>query len=269
MRKLSFALVLAFLLIPASQLFAQAGNTNSASFAFRYDLDRPDANLNYCRVVGRLGSPNFNDPILGTARIKTTGSSVTVVAVTAGQNPFANVGIDDTIIVRRPNGTVERRTVSTRTDADNITVDLAVNWDQATGFAFSWLDTQCGQADTDGWIDTAGFQAKSVTFLLEQLNGTVGGIDWRIECIGNALGSLPNPVHPGAAGSCAPGTSAGGFCNFTAAGVTTGRVQIAVPADIVCPRIRLGMKIGTSDAAEAAEADKERITVTLESAVGN
>lgn len=263
--------ILTLLLVLPAPLFAQSGgSTTGANFSYRKDYD--STTLTFCKLVGQNSNPR-GGPIAGTARIKTTGSSVTVTAVTAGQLPFAGLTVDDVVLVTRPGAAAaDVRVIATKTDGDNITVDLAVDWSAGTtGFEFRWLDDQCGTTDNDGWIETAGMSSKNVSFMLEQISGVGGGIDWDIECRDSGLlaaagvGGTPTPVvvHPGAAGSCAPGTSAGGFCNFTVAGKVSGRVKIAIPQAVTCDAVRVGVKINTSDAAEPTEADKERVTITL------
>lgn len=251
------------LLVPIS---VSAQTIKSANYTYRYNLD--STAIIYCKVTGQNGSP-FADAgaRAGTARIKTVGSNVAVSAQTAGQNPFAAIAVNDIIIVKRPLGPDDVRVVATRTDADNITVDLAVDWStNTTGFEFRWLQTTCGTTDADGWVEAGGGQrVKTVTFLLQQISGVVGGIDVRIECKGQSLGALPTPVYPvTATASCAPGTNASGFCNFTTAGITTGRFIVSIPRDTSCGQVRLGMLIHTSDAADTLETDKERITAFIE-----
>jgi hypothetical protein len=256
--------------VAAPVLAQSGGDTVGANFSYRKDYD--STSLTFCRLVGQNSNPR-GGPIAGTARIKTVGSSVTVTAVTAGQLPFAALGVDDVILVSRPGANAaDYRVIATKTDGDNITVDVAVDWSaSATGFEFRWLDDQCGTTDNDGWIETAGNGTKNVKFMLEQISGVTGGIDFDIECRGGGveaaagIGSTPTPmiVHPGASGSCAPGTSAGGFCNFTTAGKVSGRIQVAIPPWVTCDAVRVGVAIHTSDAAEPTEADKERITITL------
>ena len=244
-----------------SSVFAQT--QRAANFTYRYDLD--STTLIYCRVVGNSGNPG-SPPIRGTASIVTAGSNLTVTENVSGTNPFTLLDVNDILIVTRQSGTVERRVVATKASAASITVDTVI--DLTGGVAFSWLDTQCGSTDADGWIDAAGLNAKEVQFLLEQINGVVGGISIRLECRGDAIGSLPTIVHPGdsASATCSPGTLASEFCNFTVGDATDGRAYFVIPQDIICGEVRVGMKIVTSDAAEAAEADKERITSSLESA---
>lgn len=263
--------VLALVLSAGPALAQTAAPTAPANFSYRKDYD--STTLTFCKLVGQNSNPR-GGTIAGTARIKTTGSSTSVTAVTAGQLPFAALAVDDVIVVTRPgSNAVDWRVIATKTDGDNITVDTAVNWDTTTGFEFRWLDDQCGTTDNDGWIDVqaGGMAAKNVTFMLEQVSGVTGGIDWDIECRGSGIeaaagvGGTPTPVivHPGAAGSCAPGTSAGGFCNFTTAGKVSGRLKVAIPPHVTCDAVRVGVKINTSDAAEPAESDKERLTITL------
>jgi hypothetical protein len=273
-----FLAPLVALLLVTPQLLAPprvlAAETKTAQFSYRWDAD--STTMTYPKMVGVGGNPWNPGGILGTARIKTTGSSTTVAAVTAGQNPFANLGVDDVIMVTRSTGTgagtSDRRVIVAKASADSVTVDVAVNWDQTTGFVFTWLDFQSGTGDTAGWIDATGYATKTITFQLEQISGVGSGIDVRWECRGQGIGALPNPVHPGssAGASCGPGTLASQFCNFTTAGATTGRFSVSIPPDVSnCAQVRIGVAIGTSDAAEAVEGDKERITMWVDWAAAN
>jgi len=240
-----------------------AQTMKAANFTYRYNLDSTD--LIYCHVLGSGGSP-FGSPMPGKATIKTVGSSLTVTENSSGTNPFDLIGVGDVLFVTLASGSVQKRVVATRASASSITVDTVI--DLTGGFSFRWLDTQCGTTDEDGWIETAGMTSKKLEFLLQQISGVVGGISIRLECRGDALGSLPVIVHPGdsASATCSPGTLASEFCNFTVGDATDGRSIFTIPQDILCGEARIGMKIVTSDAAEAAEANRERITSTLESA---
>lgn len=246
-------------------LHGQSANVKSANYSYRADYD--STTLTYCKMVG-LGDNPYGGPISGKGTIKTTGSAVAVTENVAGTNPFVGMGVDDVVVVFNPVTRVwERRTISIWTDAANIEVDTAVNWQNGTaGVIWAWLDSQCGTTDAFGWVDASGLAAKSVCFQLEQISGVTGGIDVRIEHKSQAMGSLPNPLHPGsdAAAKCNPGTTAGGFCNFTTAGITTGRFCVGVPRDIVTGQLRIGIKIGTSETAESVEGDRERITSWIE-----
>jgi hypothetical protein len=242
---------------------ARAQDPVAGNFAIRYDLD--STTLIYPRVIGQ-GSP-FSGPSAGSAPIKTTGSSVSVAAVTAGTNPFANLAVDDVLVVSRATGTTDIRVIVAKADADNVTVDLAVDW--SAGFQFRWLDTQTGTSEGDGWINVGNYQSRMITFQLEQISGVTGGIDTRIECRSGGIDTHPTIVWPGASGtaaSCGAGTLAGGFCNFTAAGIAS-RTAVLLNLEEAWRQCRFGMKIGVSETAESVEGDKERITVTFD-AVG-
>lgn len=251
-------------LLPASAR-TQSANIQVAHFAYRYDLDNPT--LEFCRAMGQGNSP-WGTHITGIARIKTTGSNVAVTAVTAGSLPFAQLGVDDWIQVFNPTTRVfDNRTIVAKTDGDTIEVDTAVNWDNGgLGVPWKYKDVQCGTTDSDGWVDASGLATKLVCFQLEQINGVTGGIDLRVHQRSSAEGSLPNPLHPGSdtAAKCNPGTLASQYCNFTTAGETTGRFCVSVPRDLTSSQLRIGLKINTADAAEGAEANKERITMWIE-----
>lgn len=257
LKTLALAAAAAFLAAPPS---ARAQEATAANFALRYDLD--STSLTYPRVMGQNGA--FGGSIAGQAPIKTTGSNVAVTAVSAGSNPFASVAIDDVVVVDRGNGVTDVRVVVAKTDADTIEVDTAVDW--SAGFSFRWLDTQTGTGDGDGWIKVSGFANRMITFQLEQVSGVTGGIDTRLECRGGAVGAKSTIVWPGSnatAQTCGAGTLASGFCNFTAAGIAS-HTAILLNLEEAWLQCRFGLKINTSDAAEAAEANKERITITFD-----
>lgn len=262
MKTIKTVLLAALIALLPSLAHAQV---KSANFTYKYDLD--STSLTFCKLLGTQANA-FGDAVSGSARVKTSGSNVAIVAQTAGQLPFAALAVDDVVVFKRStNPTVppDLRVVATKTDGDNITVNTAIDLSTSTtGFTFDYWKLACGTTDADGWIETGGLSAKLVTFQLDQISGVAGGIDMDVECMGQEMGDEPVVVHPGAAGKCDPGTSAGGFCNFTTAGKTTGRMSVAVPRDVPCERIRVGLAVHTSDAAEPTEADKERITVTLQ-----
>jgi hypothetical protein len=239
--------VFALALLPT---FASAQGTKSANFTYRNNLT--SLSITYCKLTGQNDQVLNPAPIAGTARIKTTGSSVNVVANTATQGPFTNIAVGDVLLIDKGAGGKFNRVVATRADADTITVDTAV--DLTGGFEFRYLKTVCGATVTDGWIDASDYQAKSVSFNLEAATALVGGIDFRIECKGQSLGAAPNTVHPGASGTCNPGTSAGGFCNVTTAGQI---VKVDIPPAVVCSQVRVGMLVHTSVTSDA-------VTVTLD-----
>lgn len=230
-----------------------------ANFALLYDLD--STSIIYCRVTGANGEALDAQPIPAPTRLKTSGSSTTVVSETASSGAFKFVGVGDILVVNTGVATTQRRIVVAKASDDSLTVNAAVNW--SAGYNFGSLVQTCGTAATDGWIDfPPGYDEKLITFHLGQIAGVTGGIDMRVECKNREQDAQPRRVYPTTTSTdCGGGTSASGFCNFTAAGITTGDFDVYV----VEPRgsCRVGMLIHTSETAEAAEADNERITIGL------
>lgn len=255
----SWPAVLALLL--AAPAAARAQGTATANFAIRYDLD--STTLIYPRVLGQ--SSPFTGSIDGRVAIKTAGSNTTVDADTASTNPFTNVFTDDVLVVDRGlSAQPDIRTVVARASADSVTIDTAVDW--TGGRQFRWYDTQAGSAEGDGWINVSGWLNRQITFYLEQISGVTGGINTRLECRSAGVNAKPVIAWPGAAATaaaCGAGTLVGGFCNFTVAGVTSGTAILLNPEERWA-QCRFGLKIGTSDAAETVEGDKERITITFD-----
>lgn len=246
-------LLLLLLFLP---LFASASEQRVGTYAYKYDLD--STSVIYCALWGQQGTAmSFGGGgIPGLVPILTSGSSTSVAAVTAGTNPFTNVGVGDVIIVRRETA-VDVVYVTARADADNITVDTAVNWQNSgAGRAFSWLDLRCGTAATDGWIDVAGAQDKKFTFEYNQGDSTV---DVRLECQDESIAANPVVAYPGETDGCgAGGTLASGYCQFASAGVgITNRLSIVSYEP--WSRCRFGIKINGSDTSDAG-ANLEQIS---------
>ena len=236
---------------------AYADEQQEISLTYRYDVD--SATVTYCRLIGTGGGfAGMAGGIQVTARIKTTGSSTSVTAQTAGQNPFANVAVGDVLIVNKPDlNTVDLAVVTVRTDADNVTVDAAVDWQNGTsGRTFAYYDLQCGTTDNDGWIAVDGWGAKTITVQYDQ--GDLDALKVRYEARGNAIGALPVTIYPTTGASCAPGTLVSGFCELATAGQTTGRQVLSFMEPYGAARVGLAFK--STDASDAG-ANLERVTV--------
>ena len=253
MRRVITALFLAALFVPSVRAEERVAN-----YALLYDLD--STSIIYCRVTGENGDP-FGGPIRADQKLKTSGSSATVVSNTASSSAFLLVSVGDILVVDTGVGTTQRRIVTAKASDDSLTVNAAVDW--SAGYKFGFLKQACGSTATDGWIDfPAGYDQKLISFHLTQINGVTGGIDMRVECKGGEQDAQPRRVYPTTTSTdCGGGTSAGGFCNFTTAGITTGDFDVLV----VEPRraCRVGLLIHTSETAESVEADNERITIGL------
>jgi hypothetical protein len=253
MRRTIAALFLAALLAPSLR-----ADEKVANFALLYDLD--STSIIYCRVTGENGDP-FGTPIRATQRLKTSGSSATVVSNVASSGAFALVSVGQILVVDTGVQTTQTRVVTAKASADSITVNAAVDW--SAGFGFGFVNQTCGSTAADGWINMDDrFDERTIHFHLGQINGVTGGIDVRVECKDGFLDAQPIRVYPTTSSTdCGGGTTAGGFCNFTTAGITTGDVDIqVVEPHRAC---RVGMLIHTSETAESVEADNERITIGL------
>lgn len=238
------------LLLPA---FVGASEQRVANYSYKYDLD--STNVIYCSLVGQSASA-YGPGITGVARILTSGSSTTVSAVTAGTNPFADLGVGDVIAVRRETAT-DVVYITAKASADSVTVDTAVDWgNSGSGRQFTWLDLRCGTAITDGWIDVAGTQDKKFSI---EYNAGDSTVDVRLECMDASIGASPVVAYPGEADTCGSGgTLASGYCQFAAGGVgITNRLSIVSYEP--WSKCRLGIKINGADASDAG-ANLEQIS---------
>lgn len=224
MRKL-----LLYLVVLALAGSVEATQCKTANFFLDYDLD--STSLLYGVVQG-ANSP-FGGTIPGGQRIKTSGSSLTVTSLTAGDNAFAELSVGDSIFIRDPDTQlVSKRNIVTKTDADTVTVDSVIT---LTSAAFSWLKSTTS-ADL-GWLDISGWSGRTITVQYDQ--GDLGRLDARIECRGSYVGSQPVQIFP----SCTTGA-----CNTYQAYTTAG---IASSTSVVIPdpfgACRVGVKYATSD----------------------
>lgn len=196
MKKLLLAL--AALALPSSALAQQA----MAWSVYAYDVTA--ASYTYCALQGQNGDP-FAEPYLGTAKIKTTGSSTTVEENVVGTNPFANLAVGDMILVRR--GTVtDRVSITAKASAASITVSSAVNW--SAGYDFRWLDLTCGTGTTDGWFGVGAFYNVDVT--VEWVTKNATSLDFQTECaIGPGLPVILETKSATAVGQWGPTITAG------------------------------------------------------------
>jgi len=245
-----------FLILGALPLHAEE---QVANFFLLYDLDA--TSITYCRVVNLNGDP-FGGPITVTlGKLKTSGSSTTVVDETASTNVFASAAVGDIIVANTGDETTKYGVITAKASDASLTIHAARDW--SAGYKFGLLRPTCGTAATSGWIDfPAKYENKVIGFHLKQISGVTGGIDMRVECKGGYPDAAANPVYPASSSStCGGGTNASGFCNFTTAGITTGNLDVMV--DEAHRSCRVGLLIHTSETAEAVEADNERITVGL------
>lgn len=161
--------------------------TASAYSFLRFDVDS-DSYV-YGKIIGTFGRAVDPAPISAQGKIQTSGSSVTVTATDAANTaPFAEVAVGDIIVVDRGTGVTDVRAVATRTDADNITVDTAVNW--SGGFTFSYYKAVTGTAATVGWIDVSGADEVLVTVKWEQ-GDLATSLDYIVQGRDNSLNPQP------------------------------------------------------------------------------
>lgn len=258
------ALLSMFMALPVAS--ARADDNRTALFLWKYDVD--SSSVAYCRMEGLGGDP-FAGNIPGPGpRIKTTGSSTSVAAVTAGTNPFALLSVGDAVVVRRSatTGAVDVVVITVKTDADNVTVDAAVDWSTDAqgnvGTAFSWRKTVCGTTASDGWIDLHGATGKLLVVEFNQ--GDIASLEWRVEGrVATPLGyGAAVELYPGTATTCGrDGTVVSGYCDFVAAKAgLAGRHAVfdLTPWD----SFRLGFKYLTSDTSDAG-ANLEQVTAYI------
>ena len=204
--KRTFAILVAFLL--ATPLLLQgAGDRPQGRFviplAGDYDLD--SAAYIYLRTVGENGLP-FGRSIVRPVRVKTTGSSASITAVTAASAPFALNTAPPTggggdflffdlrgqVDATAPANVIGTRLVSrvilTRADADNVTVDTAI--DLSAGATFFTRLFQSGTTASDGWIGVSDLDVATFSWQIKQSDG--GSIDVKVEC--ETLSSADNSV---------------------------------------------------------------------------
>lgn len=120
----------------------------------------------------------------GDVPIKTTGSSATVDAVVASSAPFKYLGVNDILIVQVDN-TFETRTILTKVNNDQVTVDAVVNWDNGgAGRHFRWRDTEfasapnttAGLVNVSGWKDVVVYATQETYNFATNVTVTVEGI---------------------------------------------------------------------------------------------
>jgi hypothetical protein len=169
MRKLVLALL--GLLVAAAPAAAQ----QSLAWSL-YANDVSAVSYTYCVMAGQRGDP-FGEPLLGTAKVKTVGSSTTVTEVTAGTNPFTSLAVGDMILVRRGEVT-DRVAITAKASAASITVSTAVDW--SAELDFRWMDLTCGTAVTNGWVGVGTFQTVCAT--VEWVTKNATSLDYQVEC---------------------------------------------------------------------------------------
>lgn len=173
-------------------------------------------------------------------KIKTTGSSTTVAALTTGTNPFALLSVGDILQLNYKGNSFERA-ITAKASNDSVTVDTAVDIGTA-GSYFRFKTIMVGADSEDGWIGVGNMDSIRYDINIIQMNGT-GGIDSKVEC--RLAQGTPVVVI--------------GTTNTTAAGVVDNSVdlQAAGPFD----QCRLGIKWNTSDDGTDTTTAQEQITI--------
>lgn len=223
---------------------AMAQEQRTANWMIKYDLD--STNLTYCVVTGTQNDP-FGPPMQVDTRIKTTGSSATVDEAVASTGPFAALSAGDIIFVKNDDNTTTIRVITAKSSAAEVTVDAAVDW--SSGVAFSWKKTTCGTGATNGWINVAAYEDK--TMILQYDQGDLsGGLDARWECRAAGINAQPVQVYPSS-----------GLQNFPTANIGIG-ARTAVVDFSPWSDCRLGVAAHTSDPSDSST-NLEQITAIL------
>lgn len=184
-------------------------------FYRQYDLD--STSFKYGRL--RRARP-------GQGGIKTSGSSTTVDAITAGIGTFASVTVGDILLIYDRETKYERKVASV-VSPDQITVDSALNIDNSGAGVPSWyvMPFEIGTADTDGWQSCEHLVQESKKVRIEApAIQAAGGLDIQIETLDPGFSSRPSVVL--------------GPVNFPASAAVA--KEYSVPE--LCRAIRLGVK---------------------------
>lgn len=146
-----------------------------------------------CVTLGRLNRA-YEDDKEGYGFVE-NDESETEVRSSDDQGPFQNVAAGDSIKFLGAYPTNDRhRKVSTRTDADNIVVNRAINlateavdgvasanFVQSEGYRFSYRTLDCGTDATDGWFPVEGWKAGNILLIGESESSATNGIDYTVE----------------------------------------------------------------------------------------
>lgn len=204
-----------------------------------YDSDSVGT-YEYCATSGKGGVVNSPDRV-EIAKVVTSGSSTTVSALTAGEEPFANVAVGDELTFVGMGGLPldtagnEYRLVTARASADSITVNTAIDIG-TTGRTFTYRKRACGTAATDGWFYTGGWQDFTVYVQADQSDAG-GGVDVALYC---------------EAFSSASGQTRVFQKTYSSYGDPSGRDAVTVTN--YWDRCRLGIRLLTSDPSDAGAA---------------
>jgi hypothetical protein len=195
----------------------------------------------YCVTTGENGAPlGVSIPSNPLAPVKTSGSSVTVNAVTGSTNPFTPLSVGDeiefpvsSIAAINLNVGVLYRVVATKPSADQITVDTALDLSLiAAGYPFRWRKLVCGTAATDGWFPASQYQGLKITWEMNTLGSA--SADFRVECRDRGADNQPVQVW-------GPGATTYPVGGVTSASITTSRFAVYVPESWY--QCRVGSKV--------------------------
>ncbi len=226
MKKTLLAGLLA-LLLPGAVAAQTTYDTIRFPLMTDYDLD--STSYMYCITTGENGRV-LAAGRAGAGRIKTSGSSSTVVSYMSGSNALDLLAVGDELeinagVLNSDNG-VDYRSVAAVASDNSITVNAAINLPQTNGHGYRWRQRSC--ATTGGWFPTKGFGYISVQFEPEG-NVATGGIDYQLVCR--------------IAGSDSTGVAVVGPTNVASGTTTPVGMRIQGPWD----ECRLGIKIGSAD----------------------
>lgn len=223
--KMTALLLVLGLLLPGLAV-AQDDNRGVLRIPLMSDYDLDSATYTYCRTLGQ-GSRAIADGYPGAGRIKTSGSSTTVVSYTSASGALNLLSAGDELEINDQGQILTRYVVAAASD-DSITVNSAVDLSSSS---YRWRDLECGTAADSGWFSVQGFRSALIQFQIDQLNVT-GGIDVKVDCRVQGSASTSGVTVFGYTGA---------LINFTA----TGSAGYLISSS--WDECRLGFKIGTSD----------------------
>lgn len=124
----------------------------------------------------------FGPATVGRKPAKTSGSSTSITAVTAGDAPFQGLQVGAELQVNR-DGTNDVVYLAAIADDDNATTDAAVNWQtgpqSSSGRHFKFRQFLVGTTAADGWVECRRFKGVKIQFVVHSYNST--GITFSIE----------------------------------------------------------------------------------------
>lgn len=251
-RRLAYvaAPLLAVLLVPAPELEGQTAGTQVTGYLVAH-FDPDSSTPTGCRVQG-TGTPP--QPVNISAPVKTTGSSVTIAAVTAGTNPFSGLAVGDALVLRSSTAGSRPvlRSIITYTSADSVDVDTAI--DVGTSSSASYLKQTCTTGNEAGWSSTSGLRNISVQVQIAQQNTTTG-IDVTVECRADVAGSLPVQVYPDNSTGAAKKT-------YTTADLQA-RTIVSIQPWVNCGQIRVLISLNSTDDGTDTGVNRELVDAYL------